>query len=775
MRSFLRLLGRLLGVATALALLAAVGLFALGWLSMPDRSPGILRIPGLSEPVDVAIDADGIPRIRAASMADAAAALGYLHARERMFEMELMRRTASGRLSELAGAATLPLDRSMRVLGLRERAVADLATLPASTVALLAAYADGVNAWISTRGRFAAPEFIAFGAPEPWAPVDSLLWGKLMGVWLSGNEGAELARLGAAGHLTPAQMGQLWPPQTAVLPPSANADPDRRFAAVAAGLAAVLPHFPQPFTQPATASNEWALDGRHTASGAPLLAGDPHLGFGFPSLWYLARIDTPQGTLAGATAPGVPFLVLGHNGHVAWTFTTTGADTQDVFEETALPDGGYQTPDGPQPFTLREERIGVRGQPDVVMTVRETRHGPVVSDLDKPNDKPGGPVLAAAMANLLPGDTSAAGLEALNQATDVAAAGRAAAMISAPVQNLLVADRATIAQFTTGRVPLRRAGDGFMPVAGADGAHDWVGWASGDQLPHVVSPASGRIVNGNEPTWSPDFPVFMGRDAFADWRARRMRTLLEGSDRHTPADFAAMQADSTSEFARQILPALRDLPIPDGPAAKAAALLRGWNGEMAADLPQPLVFNAWIQRFYLLLLQRNQAPEAITPWSEFTAYVLTPAGAHWCGGDCAGLLVQALQDAVAALSPRLGADPAGWRWGSVHQAIFADPLLSRLPLIGPLAVARVEVPGDDTTLFRGGDRPGRYDARHGAEYRGVYDLADLDRSLFMVAPGESGNLFSRHAHDMLARWRTGGTVTLGPQPATVSATLRLLP
>ena len=775
MRSLIRILGRLLGVATAVVLLAAAALFALGWLSMPDRDARQPHIPGLSEPVDIAFDTDGIPRIRAASMVDAAAALGYLHARDRMFEMDLMRRTASGRLSELAGAATLPLDRSMRVLGLRTRAVADLATLPPATVALLAAYADGVNAWIAARGRFAAPQFIAFGAPEPWSPVDSLLWGKLMGVWLSSNEDIELARLGAAGHLTPTQMQQLWPPQNAVLSPSANAAPDRtpdvRYAGIAADVAHYLPRFPQPFTQPATASNEWAVDGRHTATGAPLLAGDPHLGFGFPSLWYLARIDTPQGTLAGATAPGVPFLVLGHNAHVAWTFTTTGADTQDVFEEIALPDGRYQTPDGPLSFKVREERIGVRGQPDVMMTVRETRHGPVVSDLSSS----GGPVLAAAMANLQSGDTSAAGLQALDDATDVAAAGRAAAMISAPIQNLLVADHDTIGQFTTGRVPIRRAGDGLAPVAGADGAHDWTGWASGEQLPHIVSPASGRIVNGNEPTWPPDFPVFMGRDAFGDWRARRMRELLEAGDRHTPADFAAMQADSTSDFARQILPALRDLTIPDGLAARAAALLRGWNGEMTDDLPQPLIFNAWIQRFYLLLIQRNHIPPAIAPWSEFTAYALTPAGAHWCGEDCAALLVQALQDAVAELSPGLGADPAHWRWGAVHQAVFADPLLSRIPLLGRLAVARVEVPGDDTTLFRGGNRPGRYDAIHGAEYRGVYDLADLDRSLFMVAPGESGNLFSPHAHDMLARWSTGATVTLAPQPATVAATLRLQP
>ncbi len=196
--------------------------------------------------------------------------------------------------------------------------------------------------------------------------------------------------------------------------------PLTRFAAAAARLASVLPRFPGPYTMPPSASNEWAVDGRHTATGAPLLAGDPHLAFSFPGIWYLARIDMPGRVLAGATAPGVPFLVLGHNGKIAWTFTTTGADVQDIFIETPAGPGEYQTPDGPKPFAVREERIKVRGQADVVLTVRETRHGPVISDLDHPD----GPIMAVAMGNLQPGDTAASGLLALNRAASVQEAGR---------------------------------------------------------------------------------------------------------------------------------------------------------------------------------------------------------------------------------------------------------------------------------------------------------------------------------------------------------------
>ncbi|MBN9508130.1 MAG: penicillin acylase family protein, partial [Alphaproteobacteria bacterium] len=447
MRRALRLLRRVLVVLGTLVLLAAAVVAGLVWLSLPGGDLAA-AIPGLSAPVAVTLDADGIPRIRAATEVDAAAALGFLHARERMFQMELMRRSASGELSELFGPATLPLDRMMRTLGLRQRVVADLPRLPPDTRALLDAYARGVNAWIALRGRFAAPEFIAFGAPRPWSAVDSLLWGKTMSLYLAGNWRVERARLVLDAIMPPATVDALWPPAGGGQPEARAADP--ALARVAARLAAAIPTFPAPFTLPDTASNAWAVDGRHTATGAPLLAGDPHLGFGFPSIWYLVRIDTPGHVLAGATAPGVPLVILGRNDHIAWTFTNNGADVQDLFVETPVGKDQYATPDGPRPFILREEHIRVRGAPDEVLMVRETRHGPVISDLVDPH----GPILALAAAELAPGDTAAVGLLALNRADDVEAAGQAAAQITSPVQNLTVADRSKIALFVTGRVPV---------------------------------------------------------------------------------------------------------------------------------------------------------------------------------------------------------------------------------------------------------------------------------------------------------------------------------
>lgn len=774
----IRLIRRMLAATGILVMLIAAGLSGLLWLATPARH-GTAAIAGLSAPVDIAFDEDGVPRIRAETMLDAATALGFVHARDRMFQMELMRRVASGRLSEIAGARTLPLDRQMRVLGLRVHALADLETLPAPTRAMLEAYARGVNAWISAEGRFSAPEFVLLGRPEPWQAVDSLLWGETIGLWLSSNWRTELTRFGLAGTLTARQLDELWPAdQAGAGLPYAETGPRSGGARLATAAEAALPRFPAPFTMPSTASNGWAVDGQHTATGAPLLAGDPHLEFAFPGIWYLARIDTKEGTLAGATAPGVPFLVLGHNGHIAWTFTTTGADVQDIFIETPTggEDGGYETPDGPRPFAVREERIGVRGAADQHLLVRETRHGPVISDLFGQRGGQSGPVLAVAMANLAPGDTAAAGLLALNRARDVDEAGRAAALISAPVQNLIVADHARIALYVTGRVPIRRAGDGAAPVAGADGAHDWIGWASGERLPHYVAPPSGRLVNANERVAPADFPVFLGRDWFGDWRAARIRAMLATSDRLTVADFARMQMDVSSAFALQVLPVLRRVAPSDPASARALALLGDWDGSMAMDRPEPLLFNAWMFRFDDLVLARNNVPRpAPGPMTDFLHFVLSPAGAHWCGGDCGALLAQALRETVADLSARFGADPAAWRWGAAHQAVFAHPILRGIPVLGALASPHIAVAGDDTTVDRSAPLPESFDAVHGPSYRGVYDLADLDRSRFMAAPGQSGRPFGPGSRNFLTRWRDGGTITLGAMPDRTAATLHLTP
>jgi penicillin amidase len=459
---------------------------------------------------------------------------------------------------------------------------------------------------------------------------------------------------------------------------------------------------------------------------------------------------------------------MGHNGRIAWSFTTNGADVQDLFIQTPAGPTLYLGPEGPRPFVIHEERIRVRGREDEVLKIRETRHGPVVSDLSSPN----GPILAVAMANLAPGDTSAAGLLALNRAPDRAAAALAAERINGLVQNMTVADRRGIALYVTGRVPIRRQGDGSRPAPGADGSHDWQGWATGAQLPRIVDPASGRVLNANERIAGPDFPIFLGQDWNDDLRARRARELLDATPRHTLETFAAMQVDTLSVFARDTLPRLLALdPAGDLPR-RAHALLQGWDGHMRADAPQPLIFHAWMQAFARLLA----TGEGGAPWWHQAAHALSPQGAEWCGGParCTALLRQALEEALPPLVAQYGADPAQWRWGTAHPAVFAHPLLRMVPQLDFLSTIRVPVGGDGTTLLRANTGRGT-EAVHGAGYRAVYDLADLDRSRFVATPGQSGHVLLKSARTLAPLWRDGTLLPHPPPPAPVTARIIITP
>jgi penicillin G amidase len=328
-------------------------------------------------------------------------------------------------------------------------------------------------------------------------------------------------------------------------------------------------------------------------------------------------------------------------------------------------------------------------------------------------------------------------------------------------------------------VPIRARGDGSRPVDGASGAYDWIGWATGSALPHLRDPPSGRLVNANNRIAPADFPVFLGRHWFADWRARRIRQLLDRHPVASLADFTAMQADVTSLFARALLPHLLTVPPPPGAAGVALRLLAGWNGAMVVDAPQPLIFQAWMDRFYRLVMAHNHVPIAAAvfagPLTEFLPAVFAPGGARWCGGDCTQLLQTALTQATAALARRFGPDPHAWRWGAAHVAVFAHPLLAGIPLLRRVATLRIPSPGSANTIDAGGTPLGDFTSVHGPEFRAVYDLADLDASRFMMAPGQSGNLLSPLARNFLRPWRDGQTITIGPQPERVRATLRLVP
>ena len=759
-----------LNLAALVLLLSAATAFLWLMSSLP-RIEGRVPVQGLDLPATISRDASGIPQITARSAHDAYFALGWAHAQDRIWQMELQRRAAAGRLAEIVGPSGLANDRFMRTLGLHRRAAASLAHLDKATRAALEAYAAGVNAWLDAH-RWRLPlEFLLLGVrPQPWSPVDSLAWARLMGLRLAGDWRDDLLRAGLAGHLDAARMADLFPGYPADAPVTLS-------ARLATAVLAAVP----PAARPHLASNMWVVAGRLTASGKPLLANDPHLGFRAPILWYLASIDAPGLSVAGATVPGSPFVLVGHNQHIAWGTTSTGADTVDLFVEKLTGDGGgIVTPAGPRPFAVHREVIKVRGGADVTLSVRDTPDGPVVSDLLAPGLVAPGEVLALRSTALAPDDDTPTAFYRLQRAGDWHAFLGALRDFGSPVQNFTYADRqGNIGFATAGRVPVRRGGDGSLPMPGWTGAGAWTGWVPFDALPRAYNPKSGVLVNANNALLPPGGQPLITADWPEGYRAQRIAELLAGRTGLTPADMAAMQMDTLSLADVQIKTLLAGVR-PDMPLAREAArMVAAWDGHADAGRPEPLIYNAWIDQLWHDLFAGalgTEYPSFALPRPYVLARILTRSPG-WCADaapdrpSCDTLAARSLETAIAALVQRHGRDLHAWRWGSEHQAVFANPVLNaafgRVP--GLATWLRIEAPtgGDDATVNRGTFRPGSFIQVHGAGLRAVYDLADLDASRFVIATGQSGNVLSRHYADLFPDWlaNRGHPVTDPPPDA----------
>ncbi len=782
-----------LAVLVVLAVLAVGG--GILWLrgSLPDLE-GEARLAGLGAAVDVLRDPDGIVTLRAQDERDAAMALGYVHAQDRLWQMDFTRRGGAGRISEVIGARALPFDRLMRTLGLYRAAEANYAALPAEIRDLLMAYAAGVNAFLTQRSGPLPLEFqILRYQPEPWRPADSLVWGRLMAVQLSGNWRDEVLRARLAKRLSPEQIDFLWPaypkdaPTTLTDLAAATRDlPLARFANI-------LPWE----LAPKAASNAWVLSGAHSASGAPLLANDAHLALSAPGQWVLTRIETPERTLTGATAPGLPFLVLGQNGHVAWGFTTTRSDTQDLFIER-LVDGDptrYETPDGPRAFETRAEIITVRDRAPETWQVRETRHGPVLSDAiaERLDHLPqSGTILALAWPGLRGDDRTAVALHRMNNARDVVEFRDALRDFHSPQQNVVFADRDGRIGFTApARVPLRKKGDGRHPVPGWSGDYDWHGEIPFEDLPWTLDPPAGAVITANNKVVPEGYRYLLAADWQAPYRAQRIDTLVRDREgkKSTLADMAAIQLDVTSAAAQELLPRLLATD-PTNPRAEAAlSILRSWDGAMTRDAAAPLIFHAWAGALTEALLadELGNAFEAFQrPKVAILTAVLRDAPA-WCDDvtspaveDCAAQLSAALDSALDGLDKRFGKPLPELRWGEAHVARFAHPILRHVPLAEALFGFAQETAGSGNTPNQGGftydaDPARRYTNVHGPGYRAIYDLGNPDNSQFMIATGQSGNPLSPWYGNLAERWRDGHYLKLVGDGTVAPSHLRLTP
>jgi len=767
-----RALRWLLGGLIGLALLVSIGL-ATGYIWLRQSLPTVddtLEVAGLAAPVRIVRDAHAVPHIEAASLEDAIFAQGFVHAQDRLWQMDFRRRLGAGRLAEVMGQAALPTDRFMRTLGLYRVAAASIAHLPQGTIALLEAYAAGFNAYLATRTGPLPPEFLIFGyQPEPWQPADSLVFLRLLALDLSVNWRDELLRARLAKRLSESQIADLWPDSTDA--PITMVELARGLPADA--LAAVLP----PAPPPGQGSNAWVVDASRTTTGAPLLANDPHLRLGAPGPWYLAHLKSPERELIGASMPGLPGVVLGHNGHIAWGFTNTGPDTQDLFIERVDPDdpGQYLTPDGPAPFAARDEVILVADSEPETLRVRATRHGPVLSDLLPATGAAldGDQVLALSWTGLAEDDVSMAALLNLSDAVDWPGFVAAARQNGSPQQNVLYADTAGhIGFIAPGRVPIRAKGDGRWPVPGWTGEYDWQGMIPFEQLPQALDPPDGAFVNANNRIVPDDYPYLITADWEAPHRARRIVEALDGEPQDL-ASFGRLQADQLSLLARDLLPIMLEAE-PSSEAARAAmARLQAWDRVMRPDAAEPLIFAAWYRELSRRIYADELGDLFHAYWSvrpQFMERVLRQDPA-WCDDvgtgpveTCRAQAALALERALADLGRRFGSDQGDWRWGEAHPARMLHPVFKDQPLLARLFMIEYASGGDNVTVNVGHYAPANeaepFASIHAASYRGLYDLADLDGSRFIATTGQSGNPLSAHYRDLSELWARSETIPM---------------
>lgn len=789
------------GLALLLALLAlAAGFYV--WRSFPALD-GELRVQGLAAPVSVRRDGSDVTHIEAQSQADASFALGYVHAQERSWQMEFNRRVMHGRLSELFGAATLETDRTLRKLGILRAAQAQWEKLPREVQTLMQAYANGVNAFHAGSSQALPPEFHVLGVrPGEWTPQDSMGWAIMMALDLGGNWGTEFARLSALQRLSTEQLWQLMPPYPGEAPATAvdlaglyrglgvyRASETKTAAAQPqpGSLVASLPDL-QAWTRglghlEGIGSNNWVVAGERTQSGKPLLANDPHLGLSAPAIWYFARLKAPAAPggkpmdVIGATLPGLPSVVLGRTAGVAWGFTNTGPDVQDLYLEQINPDnpGQYRTPQGWAAFEQREEVIRVKGQPDEKLMVRSTRHGPVMSDANPTyGDVIDTRKFALALRwSALDADntTVLAGLHAnLAQTTDELLA--AYAQYHSPMQNLVAADTQGRTAFQAiGKVPLRQAGNdlrGVAPAPGWEARYDWSGWLAAAAVPragHSAIAAKGWLATANQRIHEAGYPHFLGSDWNTPERFDRIEALMAAKPKHNAQSMRDVQADTVSLATQRLLPVLQATASTHRLAPAAQERLKAFDGDMKADSAAALVFAFWADELTRGLVEPKLGEAKFkalygkrTFRAGLQAMLLEPqAGAFWCGAaGCADASVKALARALDRIAAQQGDDVAAWRWGAAHPAVSAHRPFGNVAPLAKFFDVTVPTPGDPWTVNVGqywaNDAKLPFANRHAASLRAIYDLADLERSQFIYQTGQSGLVFSPRYRDMSGDW-----------------------
>jgi len=782
---------------------------------------GEIRVAGLEGPVDIYRDSMGIPHIYATSAHDLFFAQGYVHAQDRFWQMDAWRHIGSGTLSEMFGSAQVETDTFLRTLGWRVTAEAEWEALGPDSRAILQAYTDGVNAYLKDHsGTALSLEYAILGllSPdyklEPWTPVNSLTWGKAMAWDLRGNMDEEITRAILLKTLTPEQVEQLYPPYPEDHPvivnkigdgtaasavPAAPTDPALLSAlpldSVQSNIALLDPLLGQ--LSDGIGSNSWAVSGKLTDTGMPILANDPHLGIQMPSIWYqvdmhcMPKSDACPFEMAGFSFAGVPGVVIGHNDRIAWGFTNTGPDVMDLFIEKVNPENPnqYEVDGKWVDFETRKETVAVVGGEPVEVTVRLTRHGPVISDAYGPLKDQGDPkdtefvpfkeragvdlpqqyVIALAWTALTP-STPFEAIWGFDKAQNWDEFRAAASNFHVPAQNLLYADvDGNIGYQMPGDVPIRKNGDGRFPVPGWNSEYDWTGYIPFEEQPYTFNPAEGYIVTANNRVPPRDYPYIVTSDWDYGFRANRIVEMIQNAPGKIDiAYIQKMHGDAYDASAAALVPALMQVKLSDSHVDEVRQLFDGWDYQATADSAPAALYAA----FWTHLLAdtfNDDLPERYWPtggdqYFEITRHIVADnTNAWWDDQSTADkvetrddIFAKAIAEAVTEMEKTLGKDPSRWKWGDLHTATFRNGTLgeSGISLIEDLFNRGPFPTGGGKSIVNatGWDTTEGYFVDWLPSMRMIVDLSNLNNSLTVHTTGQSGHAYSEHYADMAPLW-----------------------
>ncbi len=757
---------RILLTVVVLLLVVVIGGILFLRTSLPKTS-GTVQLAGLERPVEIVRDEYGVPHIFAETDNDAFFALGYVHAQDRMWQMEFQRRVGAGRLSEILGEATLTTDKFLRTLGPYRAAETAWPALSDSTQAMFISYAAGVNAWLD-EGYTLPPEFLILGVePEPWTEIDSLVWAKMMAWDLAGDWDMELLRAQLTQRLGPERAAQLLPAYPAdgitILAEAGWQDE------AAEGLLELDTTLQQQYKLGGldVGSNNWVIAGSRTETGRPILANDMHLGSRIPSIWYLAELKGDRVHVSGMTFPGIPLMPSGHNEHIAWGVTNVGPDVQDLYIEAVNPanPNQYRVGDEWVDMEIVEELIYVDGEEEPIRyAARSTRHGPLVSDATETST-----AVAMRWTALDPGDTTIEAFTAVNYAANWDDFVAALADFVGPSQNFVYADReGNIGYFAPGKIPIRANHDGMLPVPGWNDEYKWVDWIPFDQLPQTFNPPQGFVATANNKVVDDDYPFLISNDWSSPYRAERIVELIEEMSADgqliSVDDVRLIHGDQLSAQTADMLPVLLGLEPRDERQTQAMDILRAWDSVAVREAAAPAIYQAWYTALGRILFEDDLQGSLYVEMADrthplFLAEIIADPVTYgvWCDSvltvpveSCDEIALEALDVALDDLTERMGERMADWTWGEIHVTQYPHNPFSEVPLLKPIFHRSIENGGDGYTVNVAPIRQSElYDQFHVPSQRTIIDVGEWNNSLIMHTTGQSGNVFSRHYDDFI--------------------------